>query len=220
MNRIRNEKNILVPADKTSNYYNITPQQYETVMQDSVTAACTDQRSENTTNMEARKIADNLDLSDRIQVLAPKPAYVTLKDHKQNFRSHPTCRLINPSKREIGINSKKILERINTEVIAATYVNQWRNYIVVIDWFKGIETRPNSTFISFDIVNFYPSIDRQLQQKAIHFAKRFTTITPSEAEIIFQAKNTLLFHGNMSWQKATGDDLFDVTMGSYDGAET
>lgn len=69
-------------------------------------------------------------------------------------------------------------------------------------------------------MNFYPSIDRQLLQKAIHFAKRFTTISPSEAEIIFQAKNNLLFHGNMSWQKATADDLFDVTMGSYDGAET
>ena len=32
--------------------------------------------------------------------------------------------------------------------------------------------------------------------------------------------NTLLFHDNQTWQKANADDLFDVTMGSYDGAET
>lgn len=79
MNRIRNEKNILVPADKTSDDYNVTPQQYEKLMKDSVTAAYkrSDKRSENTTNIEARKIADNLDLSDKMQVLAPKLAYVT-----------------------------------------------------------------------------------------------------------------------------------------------
>ena len=45
-------------------------------------------------------------------------------------------------------------------------------------------------------------------------------ITSEEIDIIMSAKSTLLFNNNMSWQKTDADDLFDVTMGSYDGAET
>ena len=45
-------------------------------------------------------------------------------------------------------------------------------------------------------------------------------ITSKEIDIM-SAKNTLLFNNNnMPWQKTDADDLFDVTMGSYDGAET
>ena len=35
----------------------------------------------------------------------------------------------------------------------------------------NIETRNNSTFITFDVVNFYPSINRDLMGKAIKFAQ-------------------------------------------------
>ena len=51
-----------------------------------------------------------LNLSNRIDALAAKNAFVTLKDHKPNFQNHPTCRLINPTKSEIGVISKKILQ--------------------------------------------------------------------------------------------------------------
>ena len=34
------------------------------------------------------------------------------------------------------------------------------------------------------------------------------------------AKKTLLFHDNLPWQKITPPHDFDITMGSYDGAET
>ena len=221
-NKIRNEKNILLPADKTNNYYSVTPLQYEKLMKDSVTTTYkrTSTQSEHLINKESKTITDRLHLSDRIQVLAPKPAYITLKDHKENFRSHPICRLINPSKSEIGIISKQILDRINSEVQTATKVNQWKNTTAVINWFNKTETKQNSTFITFDVVNFYPSINRDLMDKAVAYAKKFTTITPSEIDIIYKAKDTLLFHNNDTWQKSTSNDLFDVTMGSYDGAET
>ena len=57
-------------------------------------------------------------------------------------------------------------------------------------------TRDNSTFITFDVVNFYPSINRELMLKALEFAQRFVVITPAEKDIILQAKNTLLFHSD------------------------
>ena len=38
--------------------------------------------------------------------------------------------------------------------------------------------------------------------------------------IIIQAKKSLLFNRNSTWCKKTSNSLFDVTMGSYDGAGT
>ena len=136
--KIREEKNMLVPADKTHNFYSLSPHQYGTLMRDNVTTAYqkADQESVHTTNLEAKRIANNLELSDRIYVLAQKPSYITLKDHKENFRSHPTCRLINPAKSEIGIISKQTLDRINKTTLEATKINQWKNSGAVIEWFK------------------------------------------------------------------------------------
>ena len=57
-------------------------------------------------NLEAKSIATKLNLSGRIEKLAEAPAYITLKDHKQNFPAKPPCRLINPTKNEIGKISK------------------------------------------------------------------------------------------------------------------
>ena len=55
-------------------------------------------------NLKAKFIASKLKLSDRIEKHAEAHAYVTLKDHKENFRSKPSCRLINAPKNKIGKN--------------------------------------------------------------------------------------------------------------------
>jgi hypothetical protein len=34
-------------------------------------------------------------------IIAKSPAFITLKDHKENFQSKFTCRLINPCKRNL-----------------------------------------------------------------------------------------------------------------------
>ena len=47
----------------------------------------------------------------------------------------------------------------------------------------------------------------------------YDNITSEERNIIIHAKNSILVHKQQSWQKK-GDTTFDVTMGSYDGAET
>ena len=65
-----------------------------------------------------------LKIDDRVEVTAQKEAFITLKDHKDNFANKSTCRLINPSKQEIGKISKQILDDINQKLVAATNVNQ------------------------------------------------------------------------------------------------
>ena len=46
------------------------------------------------------------------------------------------------------------------------------------------------------------------------------TISNDDRQTIVNAKHSLLFNNGQTWEKKTSNTLFDVTMGSYDGAET
>ena len=59
-----------------------------------------------------------------------------MKDHKEDFHTNPTCRLINPAKSELGKISKNILEEINTKLRSTSGLNQWKSTKSVIEWFK------------------------------------------------------------------------------------
>ena len=72
-------------------------------------------------------------------------------------------------------------------------------------------------FTQFDIEKFYPSINEILLDKSIEWAITYVNITKQEINIIKQARKTLLYYNNQQWAKL--DSEFDVTMGSYDGAE-
>ena len=91
--------------------------------------------------MEAKHIAKKLELSDRIEHLARNPAFITLKDHKENFNSKLPCRLINPSKTELGKVSKQKLEKINKILLQHLNVNQWKNSTSAIKWFSATYPR-------------------------------------------------------------------------------
>ena len=150
--------------------------------------------------------------------MAEQQAFITLKDHKENFQNKPTCRLINPAKSEIGRISNKILTKINTTIRTKTSLNQWKNSLSVIDWFSNIPDKHKHKFIIFDIENFYPSINENLLENAIAFAKIYCDITERDINIIMHARKSLLFNNNEPWIKK-GNNTFDVTMGSFDGAE-
>ena len=143
-----------------------------------------------------------------------------MKDHKPAFNDHPICRLINPSKSEIGVVSKHFLDEINSAIIHNTQINQWKNTSSVLSWFNGLENKEALSFICFDVCDFYPSINEKLLSKAIDFASKYRSISRHERDIILHAKRSLLFSNNSTWEKKSSNDLFDVTMGSFDGAET
>ena len=103
----------------------------------------------------------------------------------------------------------------------ATGVNQWKDTELALAWFKNIPDKPDHSFICFDVVNFYPSISEDLPTKALTFATEYSDeITGEEKEIVIQAKRSVLFNDNQTWSKKSADSHFDVTMGSFDGAET
>ena len=55
--------------------------------------------------------------------------------------------------------------------------------------------------------------------KAISFAKQFTIVLEQDNKIIMHARKSLLFDKKTPWTKKDDKGTFDVTMGSYDGAE-
>jgi hypothetical protein len=73
--------------------------------------------------------------------------------------------------------------------------------------------------MQFDIVDFYPSITENLLMDAINYAAQHTDVSDKDIEIIMHARKSLLFNKDEPWIKKTNDSTFDVTMGSYDGAE-
>ena len=219
---IQEEPNIFVKADKTTNYYKTAPEDYMTLVNKNVTKTYkkTNPNVPDIITLEDKKIAEKIELADRIEVSASRDSFITLKDHKPDFINNPTCRLINPSKSEVGVISKNILDRINKEVIQATKVNLWKSTNNATEWFKAIPEKEKHAFITFDVCDFYPSISEDLLLNALDYSSKFTTITPQDRHIIIHAKKSLLYHPNSPWTKKNTNDMFDVTMGSYDGAET
>ena len=68
---------------------------------------------EDAINLEAKQIAKGIKLDDKIECTANNPAFITLKDHKTNFRSSTPFRLLNWANLNLAKISKTILENAN-----------------------------------------------------------------------------------------------------------
>ena len=221
-NTIKGSNELLIKADRTSNFYRMKPDNYDKLLHNNVTKTNKkiDNNIEASIERKSKSIAEELELDDRIEITAKKEPFITLKDHKPNFDTNPKGRLINPTKSEIGKISKQTLDRINKRVMEKTKTNLWRNTREVIKWFQAIENKSTYRFISFDVVEYYPSITEELLEKALAFASQFDTISQEERDIIMHAKRSCLYANGSAWGKNNSHELFDVTMGSWDGAET
>ena len=185
--KINNSTKAFIPADKTNNY-EVDKTTHDKLIMDSITS--TYKKANTNTiisiNNEAKDIATNLNIAYRAERMAERQAFITLKDHKDNFQNKPACRLINPAKSEIGRISKQLLENINTTIRRKTGLNQWKNSTSVINWFSSIQDKHQHTFAVFDIENFYPSITEKLLTDAITFGKQHTSITDRDIDIKMQ----------------------------------
>ena len=149
MKQVQTSNKTLTPADKTSNMYRLNKNDYENLLRNAITTTYKKANKNTGTkiNKEGIKFAKHADILDKIEINGTGNSFVTLKDHKKNFTNHPTTRLINPSKNEIGRISKHILEKINTELVSKLSVNQWKNTISVIKWFKNINNQRLKGFL-------------------------------------------------------------------------
>ena len=76
-------------------------------------------------NVEAqrniRKLKPNLDT--RWEPIVKREAYIPLKNHKEHFAEKIQYRLINPTKGEMGMVTKRFLDKISNKL----NVTVWRN---------------------------------------------------------------------------------------------
>ena len=91
--KVKRSNNVFVFADKTSNIYELSKDTYNKLLNENITKTYkkAPAKLENAVNSEANSIAEKLELADRVESLAKSPAYITLKDHKKNFRSAPSA---------------------------------------------------------------------------------------------------------------------------------
>ena len=114
------------------------PNQCKTLLNNSITKTyCkADSNAKRNMDKEAKKLSIELNLENRMECYTKRPAFITLKDHKENFKSNQKCCLINASKSEVGIVSKKYLQNIISKLNSKLQYNQWRSTSTVIEWFK------------------------------------------------------------------------------------
>ena len=76
-------------------------------------------------------------------------------------------------------------------------------YISVLKWFKDFENTDRLKFFKFDIVNYYPTISPGLLKNAIEYARSIdgVIITKSEENLIYQCRESYLFHNSNPWIK-------------------
>ena len=212
-------KNLIVPSDKTSNFYEISVSEYRKLLINNITKdyeKCNDSTL-NEINLEAK----NLTKKQRIKKLPLKNAYITVKDHKENFLTHPKCRLINPTKSDVGRIVKVRIDCINKAVRLKSKLMQWTDTDQVLNWFTGLEKQTYS-FFKFDVVDFYPSISEELVTKSLKFASKYTVVSTEDLSLIKNACKSVLYEQGNLWRKKRVNNissLFDVAQGSFMGAE-
>ena len=108
LKKVRSSKKTLTFADKTSNMYRLDKEEYRHLLQNAVTTTYkkSNKETERRINCEGIKYAKEANILDKVEVNGTANCCITLKDHKANFLNHPTTRLINPAKNEIGRISK------------------------------------------------------------------------------------------------------------------
>ena len=82
--------------------------------------------------MEARKVARSFNIDNKMDVTTKRQCFVTIKDHKDDFRVNSNYRLPNARKSELGKLSKHILQQISTNIRIVLNMTHWQNSAEVI----------------------------------------------------------------------------------------
>ena len=102
---IQQSSKTLTPADKTSNMYRISKEEYNKMRRNAITSTYKKanekikKRINEKGNEIVKKSFDNI--IDRIDINAEPNCFMTTKGHKQNFLNQPIVRLINPAKNKL-----------------------------------------------------------------------------------------------------------------------
>lgn len=90
--------NYLIAADKPTNFYRLGTSSNNKLLESNVTKTYKKAAGNTLDNIisEEKKVAEALRQDDRIEALAEKDCFVTLKDHKPNFNRNRDYKQANP----------------------------------------------------------------------------------------------------------------------------
>ena len=60
---------------------------------------------------------------------------------------------------------------------------KWTDTDQVLNWFTGLKKQKYS-FFKFDVVDFYPSISKELVKKSLKFASNYTVVFTEDLSLI------------------------------------
>ena len=128
--KINQSDKTLTFADKSSNMYRLTKEEYVKMRRNALTSTYkkTNNNIKKRIGIKGKQIMENVDkgILDRLDINSKNTCFITLKDHKENFLNNPTMRLINPAKNEQGRISKAIHDNINKRLCTSLNINQWK----------------------------------------------------------------------------------------------
>ena len=85
---------MLVFGDKGTNLYELSQDHYEKLLHDNITQTYqkTCYQTKKKIVREAKKFAKSLGLDERMECYLEQSVFITLKDHKANFKNNTKCR--------------------------------------------------------------------------------------------------------------------------------
>ena len=147
----------------------------------------------NKINSDGKKLMKDKDILNRMLTNIKNGCFITLKDHRPNFKNNLKVRLINPAKNEIGRINENILGKINHQLPNSLRINQWKDTNEVIKWSLKISDKNSYKFSIFNIKDFYPPLSEKLLTNALNFVKEITDISREDIQIMYHARISLLF---------------------------
>ena len=89
-------------ADKTSNLYKLKKEQYQKMLNDSITTTYkkASDNIHNKINTDGKKLMKDKDILNRMLTNGKNECFIKLKDQKPNFKNNLKTRLINPAKKQ------------------------------------------------------------------------------------------------------------------------
>ena len=142
--KIEQKKELIIPADKTSNNYVVPADKYEELINKEIHKNYKKATVEEVVkvNSEQAKTAVELEIDDRVFKTTPRESFITLKDHKIDFATNPKVRLINPTKGELGRVAMQIVDKIVKQIREKDVsAKQAISTGEVIEWFKDKRTQ-------------------------------------------------------------------------------
>ena len=99
VNTIHSTDTTLTFTDKTSNPYKLKKEQYKKMLNHSITTTYkkASDNIHNKINTDGKKLMRDRGTLSRMLANGKNECFITLKDHKPNFKNYPKVKLINPA---------------------------------------------------------------------------------------------------------------------------